>query len=134
MQNRGVWIAFLLVCFLLTGLVGLFASYASSIPLERALYRIAVLDQVLEASHGPDAATRLEALRPALGPNADQILAGTDDVASRVAAARQQARSEGTREAAAVGDRARLMLGVVTLLTAGLGAGILILASKGARS
>ncbi len=52
MQNRGVWVAFLLVCFLLTGLVGLFASYATRIPLERALHRSAALDQVLAAG-GP---------------------------------------------------------------------------------
>jgi hypothetical protein len=93
MPNRYVWIAFLLICFLVTGLTGLFASYAPSIPLERAIHRAEALDPQ----------------------------------------ARTQALADGLREADAVGNRTRLMLGVVTVLAAGLGSGILLLAAKDAR-
>jgi len=90
MPNRYVWIAFLLTCFLVTGLTGLFASYSTAIPLERAIHR----------SESLDGAARTEAL------------------------------AEGLRESAAVGSRTRLMLGVVTVLAGGLGAGILLFAAK----
>jgi len=90
MKNRGVWVAFLLMCFLVVGLTGLFASYSSAIPLERAL----VVSASLEG------------------------------------AARAQAIDEGRRESDAVGARTRLMLGVITVLAGGLGAGILLIAAK----
>lgn len=128
MQNRGAWVAFLLTCFLLTGLVGLFASYATSIPLERALYRISVLDQALDAQE-PDPA----AIGAVLGQSADEVLSGPGDLASRIARARTMVRAEAIEEARVVGARIRLLIGVVTVLAAGLGAGILLLASRPAQ-
>lgn len=125
MRNRGVWIAFLLMCFALTGLVGLFASYATSIPLERALYRNAVLDQALAAG-APDQA----AIRRVLGKGADRVLAGPGDLAARIAAARATVRAEAEREQRSVAFRTRLMLFVVTALAAGFGTGILLLAGR----
>lgn len=133
MRNRGVWIAFLLMCFLITGLVGLFASYATAIPLERALMRTAVLDQVLAAAQGPDAPAKLEALRPQLGEQAPLVLSGPGDLTARVATARAAILSEETREANSIGFRTRLMIVVVTVLAAGLGAGLLALAVRGAQ-
>jgi len=124
MQNRLVWVAFLLACFLVTGLTGLFASYAGNIPLERAIHRTRTIESALSTDGSPDAIKRL------LGPDAELVAAGTGDLPSRVAAARAAAMSEGEREAAAVGSRIRLMLGVVTVLAAGLGAGILLMAAK----
>jgi hypothetical protein len=91
MPNRHTWVVFLLICFLVTGLAGLFASYAGSIPLERAIFRCRALGQPADCT---------------------------------------AVFSEGEREAAAVGNRSRLMLGVVTVLTAGLGAGILLLVTR----
>ena len=125
MQNRGVWVAFLLMCFAMTGLVGLFASYATSIPLERALYRNAVLDQALVGAK-PDEA----AIRRVLGRGADAVLSGPGDLATRIAIARAAVRAEADDEQRGVAARTRLMLGVVTVLSAGLGAGILLLASR----
>lgn len=106
MRNRFGWVPFLLVCFLVTGIAGLFASYAATVPLERALHRSATAQEALPGAPGP------EALRHFL---------------------REQAsiRDEAEREAAAVGARARLILGVVTVLASGLGSGILLLAAKG---
>lgn len=132
MRNRGTWTAFLLMCFAVTGLAGLFASYATSLPLQRALSRSAALDQVLAVAGQPDAPARLEALRPALGTSAAGVLSGTGDLAHRVASARAVMLAEQEREARSVAYRVRLMLGVITLLASGLGAGILAFASKGA--
>ncbi len=127
-SNRATWTAFLLMCFAITGLTGLFASYATSLPLERALRMGAALDQALAAREPAE----LEALRPALGRSADQVVTGRGDLASRVASARATMLSEQEREARSVAHRIRIMLGVVTLMAGGLGAGILALATRGA--
>lgn len=128
MQNRGVWIAFLLMCFALTGLVGLFASYATSIPLERALHRITVLDQAL-ATGTPDPV----AMRGVMGKDAAQIIDGPGDLATRLAHARQTVLAQAADEESVVAGRTRLMVALVTALSAALGAGILALASRPAR-
>ncbi len=133
MRNRGVWTAFLLMCFLITGLVGLFASYATPIPLERALIRTGVLDQVLDAAQAPDAAAKLEALRPQLGDQAQLVLSGPGNLAARVATARAAILSEEAREENSIGFRSRLMIIVVTVLASGLGAGLLAMAVRGAQ-
>ena len=44
MRRTLPWIAFLLMSFALTGLVGLFASYSVAIPLERGLSRLATAE------------------------------------------------------------------------------------------
>ena len=125
MNNRPAWVAFLLMCFLLTGLVGLFASYAASIPLERALHRLAALD-VAAATATPDA----DAARNVLGASAADLLAGPGDLTARLTRARAVIRSEGEREAASVAHRTRLMVGVITVLSAAVGAGIFLLATR----
>ncbi len=125
MRNRGAWIAFLLTCFALTGLVGLFASYATSIPLERAFVRSAMLDKAL-ATDPPDAA----GLHVAIGPAAGALLSGPGALAARVAQAHAEIRADAEAEQRGVAARTRLMLGVVTVLAAALGAGILVLASR----
>ncbi len=130
MRRFDSWSLFLVMLFAIVGLCGLFASYATSIPLERGLARSAALDQVLAADAGTDAATRLERLRPGLGPLAPDVLDGTGPLADRVAAARAVVLDEERREAASVAYRTRLMLGVVTILAAILGVGILGLARR----
>ena len=124
MRNFDSWSAFLLMLFGVVGLCGLFASYANSIPLERALARSAVLDQVLEA---PDAAGGLRAGLGDLGP---AVLDGQGALAERVGAARRVVADEQGREAASIGYRTRLMLAVVTVIAAGLGVGIMGLARR----
>ena len=116
------------MCFLLTGLVGLFASYATSIPLERALHRNAVLDQAL-ASGQPDPA----AINGVMGRNADAIINGPGDLPTRIAHAREIVLADATDEEGVVAGRTRLMVGLVTVLCAALGAGILLIASRPAR-
>lgn len=130
MNDRATWTAFLLMCFALVGLAGLFASYATTVPWERALIRAGVLDQVLAAARAPDADARLAALRPALGPAADAVLSGPGDLWDRVAAERRVVLDEQGREARSVAHRVRIMVGTVTAMAALVGAGILALASR----
>lgn len=129
-NNLAVWAAFLSVCFVVLGLMGLFASYAGQIPLERAVYRLHVLDQVAEAARAPDPAGRLAELRPLLADRAAAVLDGAGPPDARLAAERQAALAEGVAESDAVSFRVRLMLGFVTLTTAVFGIGVLAMARR----
>lgn len=129
-SNRPAWVGFLLMCFAIVGLTGLFASFATSIPVERALIRAGVLDQVLAAERAPDAAQRLAALRPALGDEADAVLSGPGLLWDRVAAARVTMLSEQDREARSVAHRIRIIVGIVTLMGALAGSTILLFAVR----
>lgn len=123
--NRNVWIAFLLACFLLTGMVGLFASYGPSIPLERALHRIMAVDAAATGGTLDE-----PSLRQALGKAADDVLTGPGDLPARLARARAAIIADAEEDEAGVGARTRLMIFVVTALSAALGAGILLLVSR----
>ena len=123
--NRYVWIAFVLVCFLLTGMVGLFASYGPSIPLERALRRIAAVDEATTAG-----VMDAPALRLTLGKSADDVLTGPGDLPARLARARSAIIADAEEDEAGVGARTRLMIFVVTALAAAIGTGILLLISR----
>lgn len=124
-SNRPVWIAFLLVCFLLTGLVGLFASYGPSIPLQRALHRIEAVDQAV-ATGTPDAA----ALQAALGKSAEDVLSGPGDLPTRAARARAAIIADAEDDQAGVGARTRLMIFVVTALSGMIGTFIVLVVSR----
>ena len=126
MRNTGSWIAFLVTLFLAVGLCGMFASYAVTIPLDRAAAREAMLDEVLTAD---DPATAVQRLRPRLG-SLEAPLAAAGPWAQRVAAARAVVTGEARRESASIEYRVRLMLGVVTVIAAAMGAGLLMLAAK----
>ena len=124
------WAGFLVLLFAVVGLCGLFASYATSIPLERGIARSALLDQVLADAAAPDAAARLSQLRPQLDTLAPAVLDGSGPLGDRVKAARAVVQDEQQREETSLAFRTRLMLAVVTLIAAALGAGILSLARR----
>jgi hypothetical protein len=130
MRKFDPWTAFLVMLFAIVGLCGLFASYATSIPLERGMARSALLDRALADGSAPDAAARLEQLRPRLDSLAATVLDGKGPLQDRVAAARLVVQDEQQREETSLAYRTRLMLGVVTTLAAVLGAGILGLARR----
>jgi ActR/RegA family two-component response regulator len=111
--------AFLAMAFVVVGLVGLFASYAAPLPLQRAMARDATLDEAL-ATGGQKAA--LEPLRERLDDSAALVIDGTGPIAERVAAARTAMHASLVHEADAVGDRLRLELLVVTVVAAAFGA------------
>jgi hypothetical protein len=128
----GTWTAFLVMAFVVVGLVGLFASYAVPLPLQRALARDAALDEALAAAHGPDPETALAALRPRLAETADALLSPAGgSIELRISKARAAMRDQLTAEADAVAARTRLMIGVVTLMGAGFGAAVLRIGRRG---
>ncbi len=116
---------FLAMAFVIVGLAGIFATYAAPVPLGRALVREAALDQVLAAAAAPDAAARLAALRPALGESAAAVLSGPGTVPERVARERARVRARFEQEAAGLGARLRLLIGVATLAAAIFGLAML---------
>lgn len=124
-----VWAAFLSVCFLLVGLIGLFALYAVPVPLQRALAQGAVLDRVLIAAQRSDAA-ELAALRPKLGRNADAVLNGPGTMTERVVRVRAAIQARMESEEAAITARIRLLVIVVTVMAGLFGVGILGLSGR----
>jgi hypothetical protein len=126
-RNTGTWMAFLLVCFAVVGLMGLFASYAAPLPYERAAARDAVLDRALQAGDDKQA---LEALRDPLDDSATTVIDGTGPLAARVAAARATMHDAMRHEADAIGSRLRLELAVVTVVAGAFGAAMLGTAAR----
>lgn len=124
------WTAFLLVCFGLVGLAGLFGIYAAPIPLERALARNATLDRVLDAARQPDPAPLLERLRPALAESAAPVLTGPGTLEERVAREREAVRARQEAEARGVARRLRLLVLVITAMAGLFGALVLGLARR----
>ena len=129
-NSLAVWAAFLAVCFVVLGLMGLFASYAGQIPLERAAYRLDLLDRVAAAAHGPDPAAQLAELRPLLADRAATVLDGAGPSDERIAAERRAALTEGVTESDAVSSRVRLMLLFVTLTSGAFGIGVLAMSRR----
>ena len=129
-NSLAVWAAFLAMCFVVVGMMGLFASYAGQIPLERAVHRLGVLDQVAAAAAAPDAASRLDELRPLLGDRAAAVLDGAGPTAPRIEAERRSALAEGVAESDAISVRVRLLLLFVTLTAAAFGIVVLGMARR----
>jgi len=121
-QRNLTALAFLVMAFVVVGLVGLFASFAGPLPLQRALSHEAAWDAVLEAARGPNPAEAIAKLAPRLGDSA-KALAGADPASlpARIQAARIVSRADFQAEAEAVGFRLRLLIGIVTLTAAAFG-------------
>lgn len=123
--TSATWAAFLICAFLAVGLAGLFASYATPLPLDRALAREVALDDALAASRGQDSAAAIEALRPRLAESADILLPVGGDMAARIAQARAEMRARLAEEAAVVAERTRWLICVITVMAAAFGVAIL---------
>ncbi len=129
-KDGGAWTGFLVMAFVVVGLVGAMATFAAQIPFERALARSAALDQALIVSREPDSAAKLDALRPALDDSADHILAGPGDMATRVAAERARMFQAFGEDARDTGFRLRIVLAVFTAAAALFGVVILSIVRK----
>jgi hypothetical protein len=124
-KDGGAWNGFLITAFAVVGLVGAMGIYAAQIPFERALARNATLDQALAISGEPDAAAKLQALRPALDDSADHILSGPGDMATRITAERARMFAAFDQDAHDIGLRLRVVLAVFT--AAGALFGVIVL-------
>ena len=129
--SSATWTAFLVMAFLVVGLVGLFASYAAPLPLQRAMARDAALDEALAAAHGANPQAAIEALRPRLGESADLLLPAGGDMDARITHARAAMRTELTAEADEVATRTRWMICVITVMGAVFGAAVLRIGRRG---
>ncbi|MDE2199286.1 MAG: hypothetical protein KGJ41_09695 [Rhodospirillales bacterium] len=130
-RGNGTWMAFLAITFAVVGLLGVFATYAVPLPLERALAREATLDDALAALHGPNPAAALEALRPRLGSSAAALLPPGDDMPARIAAERVAMRRHFHIEAAAEATRMRWLISIMTVVCGVLGVGMLAISGRG---
>ena len=129
--SSATWTAFLVMAFLVVGLVGLFASYAAPLPLQRAMARDAALDEALAAAHGANPQAAIEALRLRLGESADLLLPAGGDMDARITHARAAMRTELTAEADEVATRTRWMICVITVMGAVFGAAVLRIGRRG---
>ena len=129
-SNRATWTGFLAVTFAIVGLVGLFASFAAPLPLEREAAREQALDDAVAAVHGASAAQALDALRPRLDDSADALLPIGGDMDARIARERVAMRARFAEEADAVAFRLHLMIGIVTVMGIVFGAAILHVSRK----
>jgi len=122
--------AFLVMCFATCGLIGLFANFATPVPLYRLAAREQALDDALAALTAPTPAAALEALRPRLDESADAILPLRPDTAARIAAERVAMRQRMLDDAHAVSQRMIVMVTSITAMAALFGVGILGLSRR----
>jgi len=117
----GTVLGFIATAFALVGLIGLFATFAAPLPLERAIARERTLDSVLSAARGPNPAAALEALRPTLDDSADAVLPAVGqpppaDLARRVVQERTAMRARLERDSATLATRLRWLICIVTVM------------------
>eukprot|EP01037_Dinobryon_pediforme_P008880 gene8880-8969_t len=115
---------FLVMCFAIVGLVGIFATFAAPLPLYRAMLRDTALDDALVAMQGPQPEAALAALKPRLDDSAAAFSPMPADPAAAVAGERQAMHRRFREEADATGHRMKLMIGIVTVMAAIFGAAI----------
>jgi hypothetical protein len=119
-------IGFLLVCFLLPGLIGTFASFSIPAPVVDEQHQQAALDTVLSAPDDAAQHAAIAHLADAVDADTAAIVAnGTGPIAGRVAAAEQNMRAEVVREARAEAYKIRLMVITMTILGAMFGVALL---------
>jgi nitrate reductase NapE component len=124
-RDGATWTAFLIIAFAVLGLVGAFGVFAAQIPFERALARSMALDEALAASQAPDAAAKLDALRPALDDSASHIIGPPGPMAEKIAAERVRMLTAFGREARDIGVRLRLVIAVFAAACAVFGVAVL---------
>lgn len=115
---------FLVMCFAIVGLVGIFATFAAPLPFYHAMVRDSALDDALVALRGTNPQADIKALTPRLDESAkafDPLPANAEQaVATERAAMRQRFREE----ADATAYRMKLMIVIVTVMAAVFGAAI----------
>jgi hypothetical protein len=119
--NRASIIGFIAICYGIIGLVGLFATFAIPVPLERAIAREQTLDEALVALRGPTPQISIDALRDRLDDSAAAFTPLPANPDAAIAAERRAMRARMQDDSAAIGERMRWMIGVITLLAGGFG-------------
>ncbi len=117
-RMNGNSIAFVVMAFVICGLAGVFATYALSVSLQRALSHEAVMDEALAAARGPDPAAAIAALAPRLGESAAAIDADTGPFEARIQRERAAMRTRVLAETAETALRLRWLIMMVSLMGA----------------
>lgn len=123
--NHFTKMGFLAMCFAVVGLVGLFATFATPLPLHRAIARSAALDEALVALHGPNPQAALDALKPRLDDSAAAFTPLPVNPDAAVAAERHAMWGRFEAEAEATASRMQLMICIVTIMAAIFGAAMM---------
>lgn len=115
------WYGFLAITFAVVGLAGLFGSYACQVPYRRG----EGAEQVLDRAAATHSMAELAAMKNDLGDNAAIMLRADQPLADRVVAARAATRARVVLDAADIGRRIRVVIGVITLVSALFGCALL---------
>ena len=123
-SNRASLVGFLAMCFVIVGLVGLFASYAAPLPLERALAREKTLDDVEAALGSPDPQAAIAKLKDRLDDSAAALIPLPADARAAIQAERVAMRARFLAESDAANTRMRWLIIIVTTMSAIFGTAI----------
>jgi hypothetical protein len=119
-------IGFLLVCFLMPGLIGTFASFSIPAPTVDEMHQRAALQAVLAAPTPAAQQAAVHRLHDAVDADtAALVIHGTGSLAARVAAAEANMEAEVLAQARAAAFRIRLMVITITTVCALLGVALL---------
>jgi hypothetical protein len=119
-------IGFLLICFLLPGLIGTFASFAIPAPTVDEMHQRAALQAVLAAASPAAQQAAISRLPDAVDADtAALVVHGTGPIAARVMAAEAHMQAEVLAQAREAAWRIRLMVISITSLCALLGVALL---------
>ncbi len=120
-NNRYSIIGFIAMCYGIIGLVGIFASFAVPVPLARAVAREAALDAAQIALHSADPKAGLEALKLRLDDSYDALTPLPADPDRAIANERVAMRARLVADSAAIAERMRWMIIIITILAGGFG-------------
>ena len=113
-DNRNSFVAFLVACFVVVGLAGIFVSYAAPVPYQRAFARLAALRPPGQAP---------QAFGSTAAPAADTVPEAPVDTP----AARRAIIADAEEEAGGVLIRVRVLLAVLTVLCTLFGTGVMLM-------
>ncbi len=116
--GRGNWMIFAAMAVGIVGLTGVFATYATPLPLQREIAREAALDAALDTARSPDPQAAMAALSDRLGDSAPALAGAPADLADRVARERLAMRARFATEASGLAAQLRLLIIVITVMGA----------------
>ncbi len=120
-SNRGSILGFIAMCYGIIGLVGIFATFAVPLPLQRAIAREATLDEAQIALHSANPQAGLAALKDRLDDSAAAFTPLPANPDAAIAAERLAMRARLQEDSAAIAERMRWMIGAITILAGAFG-------------
>jgi hypothetical protein len=126
------WAAFLVMCFAVVGLVGVFGTFASALPLRREIAREATLDEAVLAVRGPNPDAAIAALKDRLDDSAATLIPLPANPEAAISAERLAMRARFVAEAAATSSRVQMMIAIVTVMAAVFGSALMAFGARSA--